>query len=155
MFGARRESHDEVNATIVVAIADERGTLVDDSLILIRDAQGLRTTRRASSGEPIKNEALAERGVVLRQRAEVPCSASPHSVHIEARTDTPYVSYSLTLDGPISDDNAHSVTDNQVTYVNVRTVRDPSAAFAFYSFANPALAGILDTSYPPFPEGAV
>ena len=79
----------------------------------------------------------------------------PHTVHIEARTDTPYVSYSLMLDGPISSEQAHSVTDNQVTYVNVAAVRDPSAAFAFYSFASPGLTAILDKPYPPFPEGFV
>jgi hypothetical protein len=145
---------DEVNATIVVSIADERNAIVDDSLILIRDDQGLQSISASLLGVPIKNEVTPS---VVSFYVNVPKfrAAHPHSVHIEARTDTPYVSYSLTLDGPISDDSAHSVTDNQVTYVNVRTVRDPSAALVFYSLAHPGLAAILDTNYPPFPAGSV
>jgi hypothetical protein len=145
---------DDVNATIVVAIADERGAIVDDSLVLIRDDEGIRNTSQSLLGPPIKNQLSPS---VLSFYVNVPKfrAAHPHSIHIEARTNTPYVSYSLTLDGPLSDDTAHSVTDNQLTYVDVRTVRDPSEAFAFYSLANPALATILDTPYPPFPSGAV
>ncbi len=145
---------DEANATIIVAISDADGRVVDDSLIVIRDDQGISTVTESLIGQPIKNE-VTPSVVSFYVNAKTFRETHPHFVHIEARTDTPYVTYGLALDGPVSNDDAHTITDHQVTYVNVQALRDPSGAFAFYRFADPGFAAIYDQTYPPLPAGSV
>ena len=139
---------DEADATVVVAIT-AGDDVVDDSLVVIYDASGLQSMTASVIGTPIKNE-LSPSIVSFYVNAAAFRATHPHSVHIEARTDTPYVTYDLEIDGPLSDDTVHSLTDNQFTYVNVEATRDPSGALVLYSLANPGLPGILNANYPPF-----
>ena len=146
-------NHSETNATIVVAIADESGRLVDDSLVLIKDDNGSIKNVSASilSHQPIRNEKTPS---VVSLYVNYPefHAVNPHALHAEAQTDTPYVHYGFEVDAPLSDVTSHVIAPNETTYVQVSVRRDPSESLVFYSLANPNLASFMDTNYPPFPD---
>jgi hypothetical protein len=149
-----KDNPDETNATIVVAITDESGRLVDDSLILVTDDNGAirNVSESVMSHQPIRN-ALSPSVVSLYVNYKKFHDVNPHGLHAEAQTDTPYVHYGFEVDAPLSDSTSHVIAPNEFTYVEVAVRRDPSESFVFYSFANPGLADLLKANYPPFPKG--
>lgn len=149
-IGWTNQHPDEANATVVVAISTGE-QVVDDSLVVIRDDTGIQSITNSIIGTPIKNE-VSPSVVSFYVNAAAYRATNPHYVHLEARTDTPYVKYDVDIDGPISNEEVHSLTDNQFTYVNVEALRDPAGAFVLYSLANPGLPLIYDEPYPPFSE---
>jgi hypothetical protein len=77
----------------------------------------------------------------------------PHRIHLEARTDTPFITYALVIDAPISGTNAgvesHVLAANQFTYVEVQVFRDSANAFSFIAQSDPRLPGVLNQNFPP------
>jgi hypothetical protein len=145
---------DQANATIVVAIRDATNRLADDSMVLIRDENGIQSMTASLIGQPIKNE-VSPSVVSFYVNADTFRDSHPHRIFVEARTDTPYVSYGIRIDAEISNEMEHTLEANECTYIEVHARRDPSAAFAFYRFDDPGLMGVLNVDYPPFPQGNV
>ena len=146
---------DQANSTIVVAIHDALGKPVDNSVVLILDPDG--TIKNVSGSllghQPIRNQASPSILSVYVNTAKFE-AVHPHRIHLEAQTETPYVSDNLLLDADLSSDTdttLHVIAPNEVTYVDVRVARDPTNAFVFYKFNDPKMAAIANTAYPPFP----
>lgn len=144
---------EDANSTIVVAIRDDNGRVVDDSMVLIRDEdRSIQNLTASLRGPVIKNEDTPSvRSFYIN--TDTFRGSHPHYIYVEAQTDTPYVQYSVKIDAQISGGAEHSVEANQFTYVDIQALRDPSGAFAFVSFADPKYDAILDTVYPPLPQG--
>lgn len=154
-----QENPEQTNSTVVVSICDQWGRPTQDSLVLLRDPGTTiqSTSQSILTHQPIRNE-VCPSVVSLYVNYGLFSAAHPHGIHLEARTNTPYVSDHFVVDGPLSGDTAdgdqvHVVAANEFTYVDVKVERDPSPAFVFYSSAMPNLAQILDKPYPPFEPG--
>ena len=144
----------EANATVVVAISDQYERLVDDSLVLLGDQNGTITGVSSSilPHQPINN-GVSSSVISLYINAAQFLQAHPHRIHLEARTDTPFVTYGLAIDAPISgtqgDQTSHVLGPNEFTYVEVQVIRDSAKAFSFVAESDPRLPGILNQVYPP------
>jgi hypothetical protein len=143
---------DATNSTVVLTIYDGMGGVVDDTLVVLRDTGG--TIAGVSSSildnQPIRNQASP--GIVsLYLNFPTFEETHPHSVHIEARTDTPFVAEAI-ADAPLSDNDDHVLAANEFTYVDVVMPRDPNAAMVVYRASDVSAATITDV-FPPFAEG--
>ncbi|MGC2633754.1 MAG: hypothetical protein WA215_06010 [Candidatus Cybelea sp.] len=144
----------EANATVIIAISDQRRQLVDDSLVLLGDQNG--TISGVSSSilphQPIRN-GISPSVISLYINAAQFLQVHPHRIHLEARTDTPFITYDLMIDAPISgtqgDIESHVLAANEFTYIEVQVIRDPSNAFSFVAQSDPRLPGILNQDFPP------
>jgi hypothetical protein len=147
---------DGANSTIVVALIDGAGLIVDDSLVLLHDTGGTigNVSQSLLANQPIHNGA-APSVVSFYVNFGAFEDSHPHSVHIQALTDTPYVSYGGTIDGDLSGGADHVIAPNEFTYVTVALNRDPSGTFAFCQFSSPQLAALLGSSFPPFGSGFI
>lgn len=142
---------DGANSTVVVAIGDGTRTMVDDSLVLLRDAGGTIGSVSSSilDNQPIRNGVTPSvASFYLNFNAFE--TSHPHSIHVEALTDTPYVSYGGTIDGALSGGSDHVIAANEFTYVDVTMDRNPAATIAFCQFSNPNFAALLAATFPPF-----
>ena len=147
---------DGANSTVVVALYDAAGVVVDDSLVLLRDTNGTigNVAQSLLANQPIHN-GVTPSVVSFYVNFNAFETGHPHSVHIEALTDTPYVSYGPAIDGDLSGGSDHVIAPNEFTYVTVMASRDPAGTFAFCQFANPQLAALLGSSFPPFGSGFI
>ena len=145
----------EAASTIVVTIADQRNSIVQDSLVVIGDSTGSIGAASASLiGNQIRN-AVTPSIVSLYVNYAKFHPIHPHSIHVEAVTQTEFIDDGVKIDAQISGqvDNAvqHVIEANEVTYVDVRANRSSKAALQFYGLDYPNFAKIVDQSYPPFP----
>jgi hypothetical protein len=148
----------EVNSTAVVAVLDESRSPIDDSLVVIKDSNGIGAVTDSLLGnQPIPNAANPSIKSFYINTAKFE-QVHGHQIHVAALADTPYVTYGKTIDGPLSNvdptDNRHVIQGNEFTYVDVFVARDPAAAFAIYGLDNPNLPTFVGTNFPPFdPRG--
>ena len=107
-----------------------QNTPVDDSLVAIRDVNGIGTVAACLVGNPIANAVSPSIKTFYMNTAGFR-AVHGHQIHVAAL-----------------------VEDNQCTYVDVVVERDPAEAFAFYTLSNPDLASFLTVNFPPFsPKG--
>jgi len=142
---------DGANSTVVVALTDRAGLIVDDSLVLLRDSGGTigNVSPSLLSNQPIHN-GVTPSVMSFYVNFNVFENGHPHSIHVQALTDTPYVTYGGTVDGDLSGGTDHVIAPNEFTYVSVNMDRDPAATFAFAQLSDPNLAALLEISFPPF-----
>jgi hypothetical protein len=150
------QNPNEVNSTVVVAVLDETALPIDDSLIVIKDDNGIGSVSECLLGnQPIPNAVMPSVKSFYMNTGKFE-AVHGHQIHVAALTDTPYVTYGKTIDGVLSNtdpnDARHVIQENEVTYVDVFVERDPAAAFALYTLANPNLAAFLDKEFPPFDQ---
>jgi pimeloyl-ACP methyl ester carboxylesterase len=145
---------DAMNSTVVFTIFDGMGNLVDDTLVILRDTGGTIAGVTASllDNQPIRNQTSPG---IVSMYLNFPTfeAVHPHSVHIEARTDTPFVAEAI-ADAPLSSNDDHVIAANEFTYVDVLLPRDPNAAMAVYRVSDIAPA-IVTQQFPPFAPGSV
>jgi len=144
---------DGANSTVVVAIEDGDHAIVDDSLVVMRDFG----KTIASVSDSILNNQPIRNGVTPSVTSfyvnfKVFEDGHPHTIHVQALTDTPYVSYGGTIDGPLSGGTDHVIAANEFSYVDVTMVRDRRGTFAFAQMSDPNLVALLKASFPPFDE---
>jgi hypothetical protein len=144
----------DANATVIVAISDQLGHVVDDSLVLLGDQNGAigGVSNSILPHQPIRN-GVSPSVISLYINAAQFLQVHPHQIHLEARTDTPFVTYGLTIDAPLSGTDAgvesHVLAANEFTYVEVQVVRDPGQAFSFIAQSDPRLPAVLNQAFPP------
>jgi hypothetical protein len=145
---------DATNSTVVFTIYDGMGNVVNDTLVILRDTGGTIAGVTASllDNQPIRNQVSP--GIVsLYLNFPAFETTHPHSVHIEARTDTPFVAEAV-ADAPLSDNDNHVLAANEFTYVDVLLPRDPNAAMVVYRAADVSTA-TLTQQFPPFAPGSI
>lgn len=144
---------DGVNSTVVVAIEDGTGAIVDDSLVLLRDSGGTIASVSASilNNQPIRN-GVSPSVASFYVNFQAFEAVHGHSVHVEALTDTPYMTYGNAIDGPISGGTDHVIAPNEFTYVDVTMDRATIDTVAFAQLSNPNFAALLQLAFPPFDE---
>jgi hypothetical protein len=147
------KNSDGANSTVVVALKDLTGVIVDDSLVVLRDSGGTigSVSQSLLTNQPIRN-GVTPSVVSFYVNFGAFETSHPHSVHVQALTDTPYVSYGGTIDGDLSGGADHVIAANEFTYVTVTMDRDPADAFKFCQFSSPGLAVLLQASFPPFSQ---
>ncbi|HEY1680990.1 MAG TPA: hypothetical protein VGF98_05095 [Candidatus Tumulicola sp.] len=143
---------DATNSTVVFAIYDGMGGMVDDTLVILRDTGG---TIAGVSGSVLDNQPIRNQvspGVVsLYLNYPSFETTHPHSVHIEARTDTPFVAEAV-ADAALSANDDHVLAPNEFTYVDVVLPRDPLAAMVVYRASDVTPATLVEV-FPPFADG--
>jgi pimeloyl-ACP methyl ester carboxylesterase len=145
---------DATNSTVVFTIFDGMGNVVDDTLVILRDTDGTIAGVTASllDNQPIRNQTSPGIVSMYLNFPEFE-NVHPHGVHIEARTDTPFVAEAV-ADAPLSGDDDHVIAANEFTYVDVLLPRDPNAAMVVYRAADIATP-ILTQQFPPFAPGSI
>jgi hypothetical protein len=140
---------DEVNAMVVFRLRDEAGRSVPDHLILLQDPRGNAGTVSASlePHQPIQNEAEPSSLAFYVNCARF-AATHPHIVHIEARSDSPVIDY-RDVDYAVADSLAALVRPNEVTYVDVRVLRDVTLTYSVVLY-DPARD--VNATWPPLPK---
>jgi len=139
----------EVNSTIIFRLRDEVGGPINDSWILLRDQHGNASGATSSlcSQQPIQNE--VEHSVVSFYVDHTFQNLHPHSVEIDARSDSPNIAYQPVKYQLMPTDEL-LVKPNEFTYVEVTIPRDVAKTYVILPYA-PGLP--VDKTFPPFSWG--
>ncbi len=146
----------DANATVIIAISDEQQRLVDDSLVLLQDQSGAigGVSSAILPHQPIRN-GTSPSVLSLYINAGQFLLVHPHKIHLEAMTDTPFITYGFSIDAAISGvqngADTHVLAPNQFTYVEVGVSRNSQQAFSFVAASDPRLPEILNEEFPASP----
>ena len=143
------EAHpDQVNAMVVFRMRDEAGRPIRDHLILLQDSKGNAGAVSASlePHQPIQNEAEPSSLAFYVNCARF-ATTHPHIVHIEVRSDSPVIDY-RDVDYAVAPSLPALVQPNEVTYVDVRVLRDVTRTYSVVLY-DPARD--VNATWPPLP----
>jgi hypothetical protein len=138
---------DQANATLVFRLHGLDGRPINDSLILLQDKMGSATSVSPSlePHQPIQNE-VAPSSISFYVNVVRFGNTHPHTVHIEARSDSKYIDYT-NVDYTPPDPQTALVRAHEFTYVDVALKRDVDASYKIYSYDPTRNVSVV---WPPF-----